>query len=64
MQALVWLLIPVIAGLLATLYVFWVARPRKPNDAKKGMEGLYEFRAAMERQLPLRTKDKSKDQFN
>lgn len=64
MQTLAWLLIPLLAGLLATLYVLWIARPRKPNDAQRGMESLYEFRAAMERQLPLRTSDKSFEQKN
>ena len=61
MQTLAWLLIPVFAGLIATLYVDWIARPRKPADAQKGMQGLYEFRAAMERQVPLRTPDKTQD---
>ncbi len=61
MQTLVWLLIPVVAGLLATLYVLWIARPRKPADARRGMQGLYEFREAMERQLPLRSENKNKD---
>jgi hypothetical protein len=59
MQSLVWLLIPVVAGSLATLYVVWISRPQKPADAQAGMQGLYEFRAAMERQLPLRTSDKT-----
>jgi hypothetical protein len=59
MQSLVWLLIPLAAGLIATLYVVWISRPKKPADAKTAMAGLYEFRAAMERQLPLRTSDKS-----
>jgi hypothetical protein len=59
MQPLAWLLIPVVAGSLATLYVVWISRPRKPDDANKGMQGLYEFRAAMERQIPLRTSSKN-----
>lgn len=61
MQTLAWLLIPLVAGLVATLYVVWIVRPRKPADARRGMQGLYEFRAAMERQLPLRTPDKTKE---
>lgn len=61
MQTLAWLLIPVVTGILATLYVLWIARPRKPDDAHQGMAGLYEFRAAMDRALPLRTADKTRE---
>lgn len=33
MQAMAWWLIPIIATLLAVVWVTWTARPRRPADA-------------------------------
>lgn len=59
MQVLVWLLIPVGAGLLATIYLAIKYRPSRPANAHKGMLGLTQFRDAMTRPIP-RDNDKKK----
>jgi hypothetical protein len=52
MQVLLWLLIPVAAGLSATIYLAIKHRPSRPANAHRGMSGLAEFRDAMNRPLP------------
>ena len=52
MQVLLWLLIPVAAGLSATIYLAIKYRPSRPANAPRGMSGLAEFRDAMNRPLP------------
>jgi hypothetical protein len=60
MQVLVWLLIPVFAGLSAAIYLTLRYRPARPSNAHKGMSGLAEFKNAMDRPLP-RNEKKEKD---
>lgn len=57
MQALAWWLIPIVATVLAVVWLSFRARPRPPVDAHDSMEERERFRAAMERPLapPRRT---------
>ena len=48
MDALLWLAIPIVALLLALLYVVWASRPKPPADPQDTMEGYARFRDAME----------------
>ncbi|QHC25543.1 hypothetical protein [Streptomyces sp. GS7] len=54
MGALLWLLIPVLAGLAAALWSSWALRNRKTGDVAE-LAGYARFRAAMERREPART---------
>ncbi len=58
MQVLIWLLIPVGAGLLATIYLAILNRPSRPANAHQGMKGLSEFKSAMTRPLPRKQSGK------
>jgi hypothetical protein len=60
MQVLLWLLIPVVAGLLATIYLAIKYRPSRPANAHKGMAGLAKFKAAMTRPIPIHDDKKNK----
>ncbi|MFH8583185.1 hypothetical protein [Streptomyces celluloflavus] len=51
MGALLWLLIPVLAALAATLWSTWVMRNRKSGDVAE-LAGYARFRAAMEKEPP------------
>ena len=57
MRALVWLAIPVIAVLLAILWVMWATRTRPPVDVRDSLEERERFKAAFDR----RSGDPSKD---
>jgi hypothetical protein len=57
MKVLIWLLIPVIAGLWATIYLKIKYRTTRPANAHKGMSLLTDFRDAMTRPMP-RNNDK------
>ncbi|MGD3105619.1 hypothetical protein [Streptomyces sp. YGL11-2] len=54
MGALLWLLIPVLAGLAAALWSSWALRNRRTGDVAE-LAGYARFRAAMERQEPAPT---------
>ena len=49
MGPLVWLLIPLVATLLAVVWVTWVNRPRRPADAHETLAAHQRFTAALER---------------
>ncbi|WP_411120502.1 hypothetical protein [Streptomyces sp. x-19] len=49
MGALLWLLIPVLAGLIAALWSSWAVRNRRTGDVAE-LAGYARFRAAMEKQ--------------
>ena len=49
MGALLWLLIPVLAGLVAALWSSWAMRNRRSGDVAE-LAGDARFRAAMEKQ--------------
>ncbi|MCK7624067.1 hypothetical protein MUU72_13320 [Streptomyces sp. RS10V-4] len=49
MGALLWLLIPVLAGLAAALWSSWTLRNRRTGDVAE-LAGYARFRAAMEKQ--------------
>lgn len=49
MQALAWWLIPIVATLLAVVWVSVRNRPRPPVDTHESLEEHERFRAAMER---------------
>ena len=57
MSALVWLAIPVVAVLLAILWVMWATRTRPPVDVHDSLEERERFKAAFDR----RSGDSSKD---
>ncbi len=48
MSALAWWIFPVVAGLLAWLWVLWSRRPRSTADSDS-LAGYQRFREAMER---------------
>ncbi|MER5973733.1 hypothetical protein ACFYYR_30120 [Streptomyces sp. NPDC001922] len=48
MAALAWLLIPVVAALVAAVWARWAARNRKVEDVAE-LDGYARFREAMER---------------
>jgi hypothetical protein len=52
MQVLAWLLIPLVATVLAVVWFVWRGREPKPADPEQGMEDLARFREAMEKPLP------------
>lgn len=52
MSALVWWLIPIVATVLAVLFVMLRSRPAKPTTTEDAMEGLRRMQEAMERPLP------------
>lgn len=47
MSNLAWLGIPVVAMILATIWVNWSARPRGPQDPRETVAAYERFRAAM-----------------
>ncbi|MEU7634762.1 MULTISPECIES: hypothetical protein [unclassified Streptomyces] len=49
MGALLWLLIPVLAGLIAALWSSWAMRNRRSGDVAE-LAGYARFRAAMEKE--------------
>ena len=49
MTALAWLAIPVVAVLLATLWVMWASRTRPPADVHESIEEREKFKAAFDR---------------
>ncbi|MGG2458593.1 hypothetical protein ACO0M4_01955 [Streptomyces sp. RGM 3693] len=49
MGALLWLLIPVLAGLIAALWSSWAMRNRRTGDIAE-LAGYARFRAAMEKE--------------
>ena len=57
MSTLVWLAIPVVAVLLAVLWVMWATRTRPPVDVHDSLEERERFKAAFDR----RSGDPSKD---
>ncbi len=57
MKALVWLIIPVVAVVLAILWVMWATRTRPPVDVHDSLEERERFKAAFDR----RSGDPSKD---
>ena len=52
MSALAWWLIPLIATVLAVLFVMLRSRPAKPTTAEDSMEHLRRMQQAMERPMP------------
>ena len=52
MSALAWWLIPIIATVLAVLFVMLRSRPAKPTTAEDSMERLRRMQEAMERPMP------------
>jgi hypothetical protein len=54
MSALVWLTIPVVAVLLAVLWVAWSSRSRPRADTHDTLEEHRRFRAAFERPVERR----------
>ena len=52
MSALAWWLIPIVATVLAVLFVMMRSRPAKPLTAEDGMTSLKRMQEAMERPLP------------
>jgi heme exporter protein D len=57
MSVLVWLAIPVVAVVLAILWVMWATRTRPPVDVHDSLEEHERFKAAFDR----RSGDPSKD---
>jgi hypothetical protein len=57
MKALVWLAIPLVAVVLAILWVMWATRTRPPVDVHDSLEERERFKAAFDR----RSGDPSKD---
>jgi hypothetical protein len=57
MSALAWLAIPVVAVVLAVLWVMWATRTRPPVDVHDSLEEHERFKAAFDR----RSGDPSKD---
>ncbi|MFG2697075.1 hypothetical protein ACIHEI_02765 [Kitasatospora sp. NPDC051984] len=49
MAALAWLIIPVVAGLLASVWAGWAARPPRSITDPSSLAEHERFRAAMER---------------
>ena len=49
MKVLVWLAIPVVAVLLATLWVMWASRTRPRVDVHESLEEHEKFKAAFDR---------------
>ena len=49
MSALAWLAIPVVAVLLAVLWVAWVTRTKPPVDIRESLQGHERFKAAFDR---------------
>lgn len=52
MSALAWWLIPLVATVLAVLFVMLRSRPAKPTTAEDSMERLRRMQEAMERPMP------------
>ena len=52
MSALAWWLIPLVATVLAVLFVMLRSRPAKPTTAEDSMERLRRMQEAMDRPLP------------
>lgn len=52
MSALAWWLIPLVATVLAVLFVMMRSRPAKPTTAEDSMERLRRMQEAMERPMP------------
>ena len=59
MSALAWLAIPVVAVILAMLWVTWATRTRPPVDVHDSLEERERFKAAFDR----RSNDPSKDRI-
>jgi hypothetical protein len=51
-SALAWWLIPLVATVLAVLFVMLRSRPAKPTTAEDSMERLRRMQEAMERPMP------------
>jgi len=51
-SALAWWLIPVVATVLAVLFVMLRSRPAKPTTAEDAMERLRRMQEAMDRPMP------------
>jgi hypothetical protein len=49
-----WLSIPVVATLLAILWVTWAGRPKTPKDTHASLQSYQRFRAAMENETSRR----------
>ena len=52
MSALAWWLIPLVATILAVVFVALRSRPAKPTTAEDSMEALRRMQQAMERPMP------------
>lgn len=52
MSALAWWLIPLVATILAVVFVALRSRPAKPTTAEDSMERLRRMQQAMERPMP------------
>ena len=52
MSALAWWLIPLVATVLAVLFVMLRSRPAKPTTTEDSMERLRRMQEAMERPMP------------
>lgn len=52
MSALAWWLIPLVATVLAVLFVMLRSRPAKPTTAEDSMQRLRRMQEAMERPMP------------
>lgn len=52
MSALAWWLIPLVATILAVLFVMLRSRPAKPTTAEDSMQRLRRMQEAMERPMP------------
>jgi hypothetical protein len=61
MKALVWLAIPVIAVVLAILWVMWATRTRPPVDVHDSLEERERFKAAFDRRSGDPAKDRVPD---
>ncbi|MGN6090523.1 MAG: hypothetical protein ACTHMZ_12345 [Actinomycetes bacterium] len=48
MEVIVWWTIPLVATVLALVWVFWVSRPRPPEDLHESLESYERFKAALE----------------
>lgn len=50
MEVIVWWTIPLVATVLALLWVLWVSRPRPPEDLHESLESYQRFKKAMTRE--------------
>ena len=61
MSVLVWLAIPVVAVVLAILWVMWATRTRPPVDVHDSLEEHERFKAAFDRRSGDPSKDRAPD---